>query len=106
MVSVALAGQLISVWPLGLARPSSSRAVEVPPSSPENHISRTDLTLPSHGISTGFVVFKTTTLFGFAAATASTSWVLAAVSDSGAEIVVGVEPYGLGIVVEAPKSLR
>ena len=92
IVSVALAGQLMSVWPLGLARPSSSRAVEVPPSSPENHISRTDLTLPSQGISTGLVVLSTTTVFGFAAATASTSAVLAGVSDSGAEIVAGVDP--------------
>src|SRR5215475_9234093 len=96
----------MSVWPLGLARPSSNRAVEVPPSSPENHISRTDFTLPIHGISTGLVVFSTTTVFGFAAATASTSCVLAAVSDAGAEIVAGVEPYGFGMVVEAPKSFR
>src|ERR1035437_6943115 len=94
------------VWPPGLARPSSSRAVDVPPSSPENHISRTDRTLPTHGISTGLAVLSTTTVFGFAAATASTSWVLAAVSDAGAEIVAGEDPYGLGMVVMAPLSLR
>src|SRR5215469_4806892 len=96
----------MSVWPLGSARPSSSRAVDVPPSSPENHISRTDFTLPSHGISTGLVVLRTTTVFGLAAATASTSWVLAADSDSGAEMVAGELPYGLGMVVLAPKSFR
>src|SRR5215469_11597277 len=96
----------MSVWPLGLARPSSSRAVEVPPSSPENHMFRTDLTLPIHGIRIGLEVFSTTTVFGFAAETASMSCVLAAFSDSGAEIVAGEEPYGFGMVVEAPKSFR
>src|SRR5579871_952261 len=96
----------MSVCPLGSASPRSSRAVDVPPSSPENHISSTDLTLPTQGIRTGLVVLSTTTVLGLAAATAWTSWVLAEVSDSGAEIVAGVDPYGLGIVVDAPLSLR
>ena len=64
----------------------------MPPSSPEKYISSTDFTLPSHGIRIGLVVLSTTTVFGFAAATASTSWVLAGVSDSGAEIVAGDDP--------------
>src|SRR5215472_9687150 len=96
----------MSVCPPGSARPSSSLAVEVPPSSPENHISSTDFTPPIHGIRIGLVVLSTTTVFGFAAATASTRAVLDALSDSGAEIVAGEDPYGLGIEALAPKSLR
>src|SRR5260370_36924515 len=96
----------MSVWPPGLARPSSSRAVEVPPSSPENHISSTDFTLPTQGISAGLAVLSTTTVFGLAVATASTSWVLAAFSDSGAGIVAGEDPKGVWMLVDGPKALR
>jgi hypothetical protein len=55
------------------ARPSRTFAVAVPPSWPGYHISTTDLTLASHGIYTGSPVLSTTTVFGLALATASTS---------------------------------
>src|SRR5581483_185040 len=96
----------MSVCPLGSARPSSRRAVEVPPSWLENHISSTDFTCGSHGIRIGLPVLSTTTVFGLAAATASISWVICGDSWSGAEIVVGLAPYGFGIVVDAPWSSR
>ncbi len=92
IVSAALAGNVIGICPLGFARPRSNRAVDVPPSSPENHISRTDLTLLIQGIRTGFVVLSTTTVFGFAAATALMRLVLALESDAGAEIQGGLPP--------------
>src|SRR6478736_2294800 len=101
MVSVAFLGHVIEECPLGLARPSSSRAVEVPPSWPANHISSTDLTLSNHGISTGFAVFMTTIVFGFAAATALTSLLDASESCTGAEIVVP-GTSGFGVVETAP----
>ena len=74
----------------------------MPPSSLEYHISSTDFTFGSHGVSTGLVVLSTTTVFGLAAETASTSAVFCADRLSGAEIVAGEEPYGFGIVVDAP----
>src|SRR5512138_1856852 len=106
IVSVALAGHVREVCPLGLAWPSSSRAVDVPPSWPANHISSTDRTLPIQGSSTGLVVLRTTMVFGLAVATALTRLVLAADSEETPAMVAGVVPYGLGMVVEAPESLR
>src|SRR6478736_4261842 len=101
MVSVAFLGHVIEECPLGLARPSSSRAVEVPPSWPANHISRTDLTLSNHGISTGLAVFMTTIVFGLAAATAATSLLLASESWTGADRLVPARS-GLVVVETAP----
>src|SRR5713101_4371110 len=100
MVSVALAGQVSEVCPLGLARPSRRRAVDVPPSWPANHISSTLLTLLRQGVSTGFAVLSTTTVFGLAAATALMRLVLSADSEIGAEMVP--VPYGLGMLEVAP----
>lgn len=51
-------------------------------------------------------MLSTTTVLGLAAATASTSWVSESGSASGAGIVAGVVPYGVGIVVVAPLSSR
>src|SRR3954454_21435153 len=100
------AGHDSDVCPLGLAWPSSRRAVEVPPSWPENHISRIDLTASRHGSRTGLVVLSTTTVFGLAAATLSIRLVLAALSDSGAEMLAGPLAYGFAVVLVALLSLR
>src|SRR6266576_894264 len=68
-VSAPCFGHVRTVCPLGLAWPSSSRAVAVPPSEPEFHISRIALTLPAHGsTTTGSAVLRTTTVFGFTSA--------------------------------------
>src|SRR5690349_13658077 len=66
MVSVAWAGHVLVRWPAGLAKPSSKRAVAVPPSLPGSHVSSTDLTWLDHGVSTAVSVFSTTAVFGLA----------------------------------------
>ena len=62
----------------------------VPPSWPGNHISRTPLTLRSHGIWTAAPVLRTTTVFGLAAAIFSmrASWPGPRVLTSPAGVVV------------------
>src|SRR5437588_10238026 len=57
-------------WPLGLARPSSKRAVAVPPSVPGYQVWSTDLTFESQGRSVGTERSTTTAVLGFAPATA------------------------------------
>src|SRR3954471_18992705 len=103
MVSVTFFGQVIDECPPGLARPSRTRAVAVPPSWPANHISSTLLTFGNHGISTGLPVSMTTIVFGFAAETALIRFVLAADSCVGADSVVLPDgSFGFGIVEVAP----
>src|SRR6185369_6263071 len=68
---VASAGNVSGSFPPGSATPRSTSAVAGPPIWPGYHISRIDLTEPAHGISTGSPVFRTTIVFGCAAATAA-----------------------------------
>src|SRR3954468_17267116 len=103
MVSVPFFGQVIDEWPPGLAWPSRTRAVAVPPSWPANHISSTLLTFGNHGISTGFPVSMTTIVFGLAAETALIRFVLAADSCVGPEIVVpAMSGFGVADVAPTP----
>ena len=69
-------GNVTGSLPLGFVLPVSTSAVARPPAWPGYHISSTDFTLASHGMYTGSPVLSTTTVFGFAAATAeiSASW--------------------------------
>ena len=67
-MSVECAGQVLVRWPPGSARPSSSLAVEVPPSPPGYHVWSTEETLESHGIRVGTSVLETTTVWWLAAA--------------------------------------
>src|SRR5262249_3070789 len=69
-----------------------------------NHMSSSDLTLPSHGVTNGFWLFTTTIVFGFAAATALMRFTFAGESWRPAEIVVAV-PSGFGVVLLASLSL-
>src|SRR5262245_45334213 len=88
IVSVRLAGHVSAVCPLGFASPSRTRAVDVPPSCPANHMSSTAFALPIHGpASTGLSLLITTMVFGFAAATALIRSTLAADIAVTAEIV-------------------
>src|SRR6516225_5241366 len=64
--------------PPGLAWPSRSFAVEVLPSWPGYHISRTAFTLLSQGKSTGSPLLSTTIVLGLAWATTATFAALAA----------------------------
>src|ERR1035438_9679980 len=59
--------------PAGLVLPSSRLAVDMPPSSPGHHISRTALTLSIQCSATGWLVLRTTLVLGLTAATSSTS---------------------------------
>ena len=67
---------MIGSFPPGFTLPYSTFAVAVPPSWPGYHISRMAFTEDAHGISTASPVLSTTTVFGFAAATAAirSSW--------------------------------
>src|SRR3954454_7738678 len=60
----------------GFTSPNRSAAIALPSSWPGNHACSTLFTWPSHGITMGPPVVSTTTVFGFAAATALTrsSW--------------------------------
>src|SRR3954467_11238237 len=82
-VSVPFFGQVSTLWPLGFACPSSRRAGAVPPPEPAFHISRMALTLSAHGATTtGSAVLSTTTVLGFASATASMSRTSSSGSDA------------------------
>src|SRR5262252_1732938 len=68
------AGKVIGSLPDGSASPQSRAAIAVPNSWPGYHDSITPATLLSHGIRTAPPVLSTTTVRGFAAATAAMSW--------------------------------
>src|SRR5204862_5215289 len=66
-------GNVMVSLPCGLALPKSRSARTLPSSSPGYQASSTAGTLDSHGMSTGPPVFRTTTVWALAAATAETS---------------------------------
>src|SRR6266567_4044279 len=66
-------GHVCGSLPDGLIWPNSSAPVAAPPSAPGYHVCSTPLTCDSHGMSTAEPVWSTTTVCGFAAATAETS---------------------------------
>src|SRR5882724_10787730 len=68
-----LAGHVCGSLPDGLTSPNSSCAVAAPPRTPGYQVCNTPLTCDNHGISTADPVCSTTTVCGFAAATAETS---------------------------------
>lgn len=68
---VASAGNVTGSLPPGFAAPVRTSAVAGPPCWPGYHISRIERTSSAHGMSTGSPVFSTTTVFGFARATAA-----------------------------------
>src|SRR5882757_2299733 len=70
---VLLAGHVCGSLPDGLLSPNSSDAVAAPPCEPGYQVSSTLLTCDNHGISTAAPVCSTTTVCGFAAATAEIS---------------------------------
>ena len=63
-------GSVVGSLPDGATSPDSTSASALPHSSPGNHACRIAGTSPDHGISTGDAAFTTTTVRGFAAATA------------------------------------
>src|SRR6266853_2707195 len=69
-----LAGKVTGRCPPGSVWPNSTLASEVPLDWPGYQASSTPATCESHGIATGAPALITTTVFGFAAATASMSW--------------------------------
>src|SRR5580704_6060604 len=66
-------GKVTGRWPLGLTWPNRTAASAVPLLSPGYHPSTTDATWPSQGMTTGAPASTTTTVCGFAAATAEMS---------------------------------
>src|SRR5215467_7981793 len=68
-----LAGNVTGRWPLGSVWPNSTLASEVPLVWPGYQASSTPATDDSHGIATGAPASTTTTVCGFAAATAEIS---------------------------------
>ena len=67
------AGKVTGRWPDGFTSPNSTRAIACPPRWPGYQASSTAPTLSSHGIVTAPPVSSTTTVFGFAAASAAIS---------------------------------
>src|SRR6516165_11838412 len=68
-----LAGNVTGRWPLGSVWPNRTLASEVPLVWPGYQASTTPATAGSHGIATGAPALMTTTVCGFAAATAEIS---------------------------------
>jgi hypothetical protein len=65
---------VIGKRPEGFALPDSTSAMAHPPTFPEYQACTMAGALSFHGISTGLPVCSTTTVFGFAAITASMIW--------------------------------
>src|SRR5581483_1659496 len=70
---LSAAGNVTGRWPPGSVRPNSTLASAVPLAWPGYQASSTPATWPSQGIETGAPALTTTTVCGFAAATAEIS---------------------------------